>query len=206
MVLRATRFAPAALLVVLLVGCGDDADRSATATQTPSGTSATEVPADIERFLLQPDEVPDLTPVGSPMTDTGPPPGLPADGAEVLESSGYIQTVYQPAQGDRGAGVSSVMLFDSEAGAQAWMAYETSAEVIHHQIPDTTIERFEVPGVPGAHGWTGSDLHGNAIGHLFWTQGRCMMLLGLEVEGPRVERLSAGAVAVYERTGGTCPD
>ena len=45
-----------------------------------------------------------------------------------------------------------------------------------------------------------------AIGHVYWTQGRCMMLIGLEVEGPRVERLSAGAKAIYERTGGTCPD
>ena len=33
-----------------------------------------------------------------------------------------------------------------------------------------------------------------------------MMLIGLEVEGPRVERLSAGATAIYERTGSTCPD
>jgi hypothetical protein len=33
-----------------------------------------------------------------------------------------------------------------------------------------------------------------------------MMLIGLEVEGPRVERLSAGAKAIYERTGGTCPN
>jgi hypothetical protein len=33
-----------------------------------------------------------------------------------------------------------------------------------------------------------------------------MMLVGPEVEGPRVERLSAGAKAIYERTRGTCPD
>ena len=61
-------------------------------------------------------------------------------------------------------------------------------------------------GVPGGNGWTGPDLHGNAIGQVYWTQGRCMMLIGLEVEGPRVERLSAGAKAIYERSGGTCPD
>ena len=42
-------------------------------------------------------------------------------------------------------------------------------------------------------------MHGNAIGHVYWTQGSCMML-------PRVELLSAGVVAIYERTGGTCPD
>jgi hypothetical protein len=86
------------------------------------------------------------------------------------------------------------------------MAYETSREAVLHQIPDTKIKRFEVLDVPGAHGWTGTDLHDNAIGHVYWTQGRCMMLIGLEVEGPRVERLSAGAKAIYERTGGRCPD
>ena len=31
-----------------------------------------------------------------------------------------------------------------------------------------------------------------------------MMLISLEVEGPRIERLSAGVKAIYERTGGTC--
>ena len=108
--------------------------------------------------------------------------------------------------GDRSGGVSSVLLFETEAGARDWMAYETSDEAIRHQIPGAKIKRFQVLDVPGAHGWTGPDLHGNAIGHVYWTQGRCMMLIGLEVEGPRVERLSAGAKAIYERTGGTCPD
>jgi len=55
--------------------------------------------------------------------------------------------------------------------------------------------------VPGHAG-----MHGNAIGHVYWTQGSCMMLIGLEARGPRVELLSAGVVAIHERTGGTCPD
>ena len=33
-----------------------------------------------------------------------------------------------------------------------------------------------------------------------------MMLISLETSGPRVEPLSAGAEAIYERTDGTCPD
>ncbi len=52
----------------------------------------------------------------------------------------------------------------------------------------------------------GTDPHGNAIGNVYWTKGRCMMLVGLEVEGPRVERLSTGAKAIYKRRDGTCPD
>ena len=86
------------------------------------------------------------------------------------------------------------------------MTYETSAEVLQHQIPDGKFKWFQVPDVPGANGWTGPDLHGNAIGNVYWTQGRCMMLISVENEGPRVEPLSAGAKAIYERTGGTCPD
>ena len=98
-----------------------------------------------------------------------------------------------------------MLLFESEAGAQDWMAYETSDEAILHQIPNAQLERFEVPEVPGAEGWTGPDLHGNSIGQVYWTQGRCMLTIGLEVEGPRVERLSAGVQAIFERTDGTCP-
>jgi hypothetical protein len=33
-----------------------------------------------------------------------------------------------------------------------------------------------------------------------------MLLIALEVEGPRVGPLSAAAETVYDRTGGTCPE
>ena len=87
------------------------------------------------------------------------------------------------------------------------MSYETSEEVIQGQfLPGARIKRFRVADVPGARGFTGPDLHGNAIGHAYWTQGRCMLLIGLEVEeGPRAELLSAGIRAIHERTGGKCP-
>jgi hypothetical protein len=196
---RTARIALAGLIGMLLIGCGGESER---------GTStADEAPPDLDEYLLRADEVPDLAPMMSPQTDSGAPfDPLPEDGVEWLQRTGYISTTYQPAEGDRGAGVSSVVLFETELGAREWMAYETSEEVIEHQVPGARIRRFQVPGVPGATGWTGPDQHGNAIGHVYWTQGRCMLLIGLEVEGPRVERLSAGVKAVYERTGGTCPD
>jgi hypothetical protein len=187
---------------MLIVGCGGESDRATSTTDA----ATTVAPPNLEQYLLQVDEVPGLEPMSSPQTDSGEPFDLPKDGAERLERSGYISTTYQPAEGDRSGGVSSVLLFETEVGARDWMAYETSDEAIRHQIPGAKIKRFQVPDVPGANGWTGPDLHGNAIGHVYWTQGRCMMLIGLEVEGPRVERLSAGAKAIYERTGGTCPD
>jgi hypothetical protein len=204
MAVRWSRLAGAGLLGLLLVGCGDGGSDTPGSAEPPAETTSVD-PTDLEKYLLLADEVPDLTPILKPQTMTGEPFPLPDGGAEVLESTGYISSTYQPAEGDNGAGVSSVTLFETEAGAQDWMAYETTDEVILHQIPNADIERFEVSEIPGAHGWTGPDLHGNAIGHLFWTQGRCMMLIGLEVEGPRIERLTAGAKAIYERTGGTCP-
>src|SRR3990170_2247733 len=198
---RTSGIALAGLLGMLIVGCGGESDR---ATRT-TDAATTLAPPNLEQYLLQVDEVPGLEPMLSPQTDSGAPFDLPQDGAERLRRSGYISTTYQPAEGDRSGGVSSVLLFETEAGARDWMAYETSDEAIQNQIPGAKIKRFQVPDVPGANGWTGPDLHGNAIGHVYWTQGRCMMLIGLEVEGPRVRRLSAGVEAIYERTGGTCP-
>jgi hypothetical protein len=198
---RAARGALAAILGTVVVGCGGGPDRS---TGEPDAATSS-APPGLERYLLQAGEVPGLKPILSPNTDSGEPFDLPEGGAERLRRSGYISTTYQPAEGDRSAGVSSVLLFETAAGARRWMDFETSDEAIQHQIPGAKIKRFQVPEVPGASGWTGPDLHGNAIGHVYWTQGRCMMLVGLEVEGPRVEPLSAGAEAIYARTGGTCP-
>jgi hypothetical protein len=190
----------AGLVCLLAAGCGDESEQPATTT-----AAATATPADVGQYLMQPGEVPGLEPRDSPRTDTGEPFPLEDDGRERLERSGYISTTFQPAEGRRSAGVSSVVLFETDAGARDWMAYETSDEGIEQQIPDAEIERFEVPDIPGAHGWTGPDLHGNAIGQVYWTQGRCMLLIGLETKGARVERLSTGAKAIYDRTEGECP-
>ena len=198
---RASRTALAGLLGMLIVGCGSESDPATSTTDA----ATTVAPPNLEQYLLQVDEVPGLEPMSSPQTDSGEPFDLPKDGADRLRRSGYISTTYQPAEGDRSGGVSSVLLFEAEAGARDWMAYETSDEALRHQMPNSKIERFQVPDVPGAHGWTGPDLHGNAIGQVYWTQGRCMMTIAIEVEGPRVEPLSAAAKSVYERTGGTCP-
>lgn len=199
---RTSRIALAVLVCALVIGCGGESDRAA----SPTDATTTLAPPNLDRYLLKDDEVPGLQPVSSPQTDSGEPFDLPEGGAERLRRSGYISTTYQPAEGGSSAGVSSVLLFETEAGARDWMAYETSDEAIRQQISGAKIKRFRVLDVPGAHGWTGPDVHGNAIGHVYWTQGRCMMLIGLEVEGPRVERLAAGTEAIYERTGGTCPD
>jgi hypothetical protein len=202
---------PIALAVAAgqLSGCGSDdaapASRGDRASASPTSASPA-ASTNLDQYLLKVDEGPGLEPMSSPQTDSEEPFPLPEGGAETLESSGYISTTYQTGVGDSIAGVSSVLLFETEAGARDWITYETSAEVLRHQIPDGKFEWFQIPDVPGATGWTGPDLHGNAIGNVYWTQGRCMMLISIETGGPRVEPLSAGAKAIYERTGGTCPD
>ena len=208
---RAPAVALAALLGLLVVGCGGDPDGATspadpTSQAGPASPTSTDPAANLDQYLLQADEIPGLTPILSPDISTGEPFALPPAGTKLLARSGYISTMYQPAEGDRVAGVSSVMLFDTETGARDWMAYEISDEAIEAQIPDAVIKRFEYPEIPGAAGWTGPDLHGYAIGNIYWTQGRCMLLIAIETEGPRVEPLSAGASAIYERTGGTCPE
>jgi hypothetical protein len=85
------------------------------------------------------------------------------------------------------------------------MTYELRATTIHALLPETKIRRFTVRDVPGARGWTGSDLHGNPIGTVHWVQGRCMLVLVSEGDVPFVNALSTGARAIYERTGGDCP-
>lgn len=163
-------------------------------------------PTGLEQYLLQDGDIPGLVPIDSPVTNESDPFDLPPGGAEVLQRSGYVATTFQPAEGEEAAGVSSVLLFDSEQGARAWMAYETLESVLRFQIPEGDFDRFRVRDVPGARGWIGPDLHGNAIGNVYWTQGRCMLLVAIETEGPKVEPLSTGAQAIYERTGGTCPE
>jgi hypothetical protein len=209
MTARASIWALAGLVGVLVVGCENDSERASTTEAATTKTTQTDTavaPPGLGRYLLRADEGPRLEPLSPPQTDLGEPFDLPEEAVATLRRSGYISTTYQTGQGDSSAGVSSVLLFETAAGARAWMAYETSDDALRHQIPNGKFEPFLVPDVPGAHGWTGPDLHGNAIGNVYWTQGRCMMVISLETGGPRVEPLSAGAKAIYKRTGGSCPE
>ena len=100
---------------------GDERDVATTAAQP-----------NLERYLLQDDEVPDLEPVVA--ADRLRAAVRPADGADLLQRSGYISTTYQPAQGEHGAGVAA-SCSSRPRPAHALMAYETSDEAIQYQIP-----------------------------------------------------------------------
>ena len=212
------------MLMVALLGvaaCGDDdgdggGTTAASDVETPATTAAESgetqpATVDLKRFLLRNGEEPGFKWIASPRTETGVEAfvqggDLPDDAAQRLRRAGFISFTYQPMAVDGGnAGVTNVHLFETEQGARDWMEWETSDEGIHSQIPDTKIDRFTVSGIPGARGWTGTDLHDNRIGHVYWVQGRCMMVIGNEGKGDFVKPLSTGATAIYKRTKGVCP-
>jgi hypothetical protein len=207
--------------VLAIAACGDDngnegettAAPDVAATATTAAASGEEQPAQVnlERFLLRDGEEPGFKQIAAPRTESGVEAfvqggDVPDDEARRLRRAGFLAFTFQPVVVDGGnAGVTNVHLFETARGARDWMEWETSDEGIHRQIPDTKIDRFTVSGIPGARGWTGTDLHGNRIGTVNWVQGRCMMVIGNEGKGDFVKPLSTGATAIYERTKGVCP-
>jgi hypothetical protein len=193
----------------LLLGsaCGGDGDDETAAT-TDSAPSAAR---DLDRFLMRDGEEPGFSPDGDPLTVVGVDAFaaharlLPAE-VRQLRQNGFISfTQLRTLADPDAAGVSEVKLFATPEGARKEMAFELRASTIHAILPETKIRRFAVGDVPGASGWTGSDLHGNSIGTLHWVQGRCMLVLVSEGDIAFVDVLSTGARAIYERTGGDCP-
>ena len=199
---KTSRIALAALACAFAGGCGDDA--------TPDVAKAKPQPAkvNVEQFLMQDGEEPGFETSYGPLTDYGAKAlagGFSADEAERLRRAGLISLTFQPLSSARSAGVTSVLLFKTAEGARDWLEFETSDEGIDSAVPGAKPRPFTVPGVPGARGWIGRDRHGNRIGHVFWAQGRCEMLIGNEGEGDFVKLLAIGAKAIYQRTQGQCP-
>lgn len=201
------------LLAVLLLGitaCGEDSGEAGGTTTTQEAEAPSTAEGDaVEPFLLQAGEEPGFEPEEEPRTDRGVESlvgGFSADEVERLRRAGFVSITFQPLSGKgENAGVSTVVLFKTAEGARDWLEYETSDEGIASAVPGAKPKRFTASGVPGARGWTGRDRHGNPIGHVYWVQGRCELVIGNEGEGDFVKPLSAAAKAVYERTKGVCP-
>jgi hypothetical protein len=186
--------------LAFFAGCGDDSTSGESKKSKPPPAQF-----DPKKLLMQKGEEPGFSPAASAQTNTQPFPMGPA-GTKRLQESGFISSTYAPLKSSDGGGASSITLFKTATGARDWMKYETTDAGIKQQIPDPgRIRHFSVPGVPGARGWTGLDLHGNKIGQVYWADGRCEFVIGNEGNPPFVE-LRAGAQAWHERTEGMCPD
>ena len=198
------RTASLVALAGFAAGCGEDATRDAAAVKAqPVKVDLRTVPDAGGRGA------PGFDPIDGPRTEHGAQSlagEFSAGEVERLRRAGFSSITFQPLSGDDGsAGVTIVQLFKSAEGARDWLRYETSDAGIEQAIPGAKPRRFTVRGVPGARGWTGKDRHGNPIGHVYWVQGRCEMVIGNEGEGDYVELLSTGAKAIYQRTRGRCP-
>jgi hypothetical protein len=199
-----------AATALALAGCGGSGNETA-ARQATNATAQSSAP-DLDRFLMRKGEEPGFRPGALPgatpttrKTITGVDAiakefGLAEADAQRLRTQGYIATRSGPIRGPQTAGVTTAELYRTAAGAKQSQAHELRREVINGSGSLEGLRYFSVPGVPGARGWSASD-----VANVIWVQGRCMMILGNQGPGRLTARLSTGAQAIYKRTNGECP-
>jgi hypothetical protein len=208
-----------AALAIGVAACGDDGDDRPTAPEAANEAPRV-VAEDLGRYLMRKDEEPGFRPGAAPgatprgrETITGVKAfvkamNLPAADERRLRGEGFISFTAQPIRGPRSAGVTNVALYETAEGAKRSLAHELRPDVIRRGGPVANLRFFDVPGIPGARGWTAS-LRGepasHAVGNVLWVQGRCMHVLGNQGPGPFAGPLSRGARAIYERTSEQCP-
>jgi hypothetical protein len=122
--------------------------------------------------------------------------------AQRLRKNGFVSTTVGPIRGPRTAGITTVEVYETDAGANNSRAHELDPDVIRAGGPVEGLRYFDVSGVPGARGWAASKPH---VANVVWVQGRCMFVLGNQGPGRLDGSLSAGVRAMYERTNGECP-
>jgi hypothetical protein len=209
---RIHRLTACLVVGLLMIGsaCGDNGDDEPAAREAAKGNAQSGA-RDLEQFLMRNGEEPGFSPDGDAFTVVGVDAfaehaRLSRAEVQQLRENGFISfTTRRTLAGRDAAGVSEVLLFRTPKGARDQMTHDLRPSTIHAILPETKIRRFGVRDVPGARGWTGSDLHDNPIGSVYWVQGRCMLVLVSEGDVPFVDALSTGARAIYERTGGDCP-
>ena len=201
--------AAATALAIVASACGD----SSTSPQDLS--AATAATRELERFLIRADEAPGFAPSGKPLASSlreiAAEDRKHGEGSneERLSDHGFEVSVGQALKGPSdAAGASSVQLFATEDGATRELEYLVS-QIGKLGTEVRVIERFDVPGVPTASGWTSEKAGGGAlddkvvVANVVWSQGRCV--LGLGSEPAFADRLRDGVKAIHERTGGRCP-
>lgn len=106
-------------------------------------------------------------------------------------------------------GLSSVVELGSPAQADRWLADELRTDIAA-QGKNAHVHRFSVAGVPGAKGFDAKDgTNPQAASNVLWREGKCVLLVGDFLPKGSITALTApvkaGTLAVYQRTGGTCP-
>ncbi len=201
-----------ATLAIGLAACGGADDKP-----SANGAVAADVhkaKAGVERFLLARGEEPGYEPSGDveklssaeEYAARGP---RPQAEARRLRDEGFVSFVRRPLEGKEGSGVTSLLLFASAAGAEREAAAERRSLDVNFR--GWTLKRFDVPGVPGAFGWTATNKDasdappGERVGNIVWVEGRCEMTLGNAGTGSFAAPLTAGVKAVHRRVAGRCP-
>ena len=205
--------APVAVATLLLglVGCSDDKDDS---SGGPTPTASSPAGPDLEKLLMQDGEEPGFVRGAQP--DAQPSElqtitGIDAYVAEFrlgptdrkrLEDEGFLAFVAAPIKGGaETAGVTNVALYKTAAGAAHSLANDLKPEVVTAGGPLKGLAFFDVPGVPGARGWTATE---PAVGNILWADGRCFYVLGNGGPGDLKADLIKGVTAIYARTKGQC--
>ena len=202
-----------AVTAIGLGGCGgDDDDETSDKEGVTTGTQ--KAPPGLERFLLRRGEEPGYEPSG-PVEELSSAEEFAARGprpeaeARRLSEGGFVSFARRELEGKDGPGVTSLMLFASAAGAKGEAAEERSN--LDADYRGWTLKRFDVPGVPGAFGWTATNRsspdapRGERVGNVTWVEGRCTMTLGNSGASWFEEPLTAGVRAVHRRVAGRCP-
>jgi hypothetical protein len=206
-----------AMLTIGLTACSSGADdrtsasdaktsaSDATSSSTPAATTG------LEPFLLKRGEEPGYAPSGSVGTESdvkrfAAVEGLTPADTRRLRDRGFRMLVFRPLDGAHGVGVTSLVLFRSAAGATSQAAEERRDLEI--DFAGWTVKRFDIPGVPGAFGWTATK-PGDRVGNVRWVEGRCVMTIGNAMRNAPpssfVGPLTTGVQALHRRIAAHCP-
>lgn len=175
---------------------------------SPTTETAPKGAGELARFLVRGDEVKGFPLNGEPQKFS--PLSAWVDEADLSEAEerrlrahGFQAFVVQHlGDPESEAGVSNVTLFATKDGATRELEY--LANQIDKDDAHPLVDRFDVPGVASATGWTAEKPENDTVvANVHWSQGRCVM--GIGTEPAYIDRVRAGVKAVYERTEGRCP-
>jgi len=104
--------------------------------------------------------------------------------------------------GTDSAGVTNVALYATAAGAAKSLAHDLKPEVIQGRGSLQGFQFFDVPGFPGAKGWSATD---PPVANVSWVEGRGYLVLGNQGSGSLTGPLITAVKAMHTRIAGRCP-